>query len=234
MRVFPPRLPPPASLNRLPSWSKQGQRQNHFLRRHAAVEKGAAVPALVLAKLRRIDEEAVVGRKQGVAAGTAPRQPQHVLAREQQRLIGSLGAQVLAELVAEIGAGVALGVHGCRRVAVDRAVVGGEQHRDLSARSFLQHAEQRRALEPLSRYLPQSDLVARDLVKDLRFAPPVSQQVDEVEHEGADALGTDCGAEMSLELVGVCGRRDLLVADGGLATELLEMRFEQLTLVGVE
>src|SRR3954465_4939637 len=121
MRGFASRLPPPASLNRLPSWSKQGQRQNHFLRRHAAVEERAAVPALVLAKLRRIDEEAVVGREQGVAAGAATRQPQHVLAREQQRLVRSLGAEVLAELVPEIGAGVALGVNRCRGVAVDRA-----------------------------------------------------------------------------------------------------------------
>src|SRR6202011_5005568 len=113
---------------------EQRQRENYFLGRHAPVKERSAIAALVLAQLRRINEETVVGGEQRISAGAAPRQSQHVLARKQQRLVRTLGPQVFAEFVAEIGAGVALGVNGRRRVAVDGAVIGREQHRDLPAR----------------------------------------------------------------------------------------------------
>ena len=213
---------------------QQSERENHFLRRHAAVEERAAITALVLAQLGRIDEEAVVRREQRVAAGAASRKTQIVLVRERQRLLRTLGSQVLAELVAEICGRIALGEHCRRRVAVDRAVIGREQHRDLSARRFLQNAEQRRALEPLPRDLPQRDLVARDFVQDLRFAASVREQVDEVEDECAHAFAADRGAEVALELVGVLRGGDLLIANRRRAVQLVEMRLEQLALVRVE
>src|SRR5580765_4544701 len=103
----------------LPPWSEQRQRQNYFLRRHAAVEERSAIAALVLAQLRRIDEETIVGREQSIPTSSPTRQAQHVFIREQQRLLGSLGAQVFAELVAKVGARIALGVDGRGCVAVD-------------------------------------------------------------------------------------------------------------------
>src|SRR5256885_2161902 len=51
---------------------------------------------------------------------------------------------------------------------------------------------------------------------------------------GRSARGSDRGAEMALELVGVGGGGDLLVADGSPAAQLLEMGLQQLALVGVE
>src|SRR6202040_1597936 len=89
-------------------------------------------------------------------------------------------------------------------------------------------------LEPLPRDLPQRDLVACDLIQYLRLAPPVGQQVDEIEHERAYSLGSDRRAEVPFQLVGVGGRRDLLVADRGLAGQLLEMRLQQLAFVRIQ
>src|ERR1700687_1337743 len=218
----------------LPARSEQRQRENYFLGRHAPVKERSAIAALVLAQLRRIDEEAVVGGEESISAGAAPRQSQRVLAREEQRLLRTLGAQILAELVAEVGAGVALGVHRCRRVAVDRAVIGREQHGGLSARRSLENADQRGPLEPLPSDLAERDLVTRDLVKDLRLAAAVGEKIHEVEHEGAHALGSNRGAKMPLEVVGVGGGRDLPIPHRGLPAQLPEMRFEQLALVGVE
>ena len=60
------------------------------------------------------------------------------------------------------------------------------------------------------------------------------QQIDEIEDERTDALWSDRGAKMSLELVGVGARRDLLIANRRLSAELIEVRFEQLPLVGIE
>src|SRR6476659_10023868 len=96
----------------LPPWSEQRQRQNYFLGRHAAVEERSAIAALILAQLRRINEETIIRREQSISAGAAPRQPQHVFVREQQRLIRPLGPQIFAELVAKVGTRVALGVDG--------------------------------------------------------------------------------------------------------------------------
>src|SRR6476646_10223991 len=62
----------------------------------------------------------------------------------------------------------------------------------------------------------------------------MGQEVDEVEHERAHAFGPDRGAEVTLELVRVGGGGDLLIANGRLSAQLLEMRLEQLALVSVE
>src|SRR6185436_13993580 len=201
----------------LPPRRKQCQRQNHFLGRYTAVQKGSAVTALILAQLGGINEEAIVGGEQSVATGSPPRQPQHVFVREKQRLIRTLGAEIFAELVTQIGAGVALGVNRCRRVAMNRAVIGGEEHGDLPPRCLLQDAEERRPLEPLTGYLPEGDLVAGHFIQYLRLTAAVGEQVHEVEDEGAHSLGPDCRSEMALQLVGVGGGGDLLVAHGSFA-----------------
>ena len=81
------------------------------------------------------------------------------------------------------------------------AVIRREEHRDLSPRRFLQHAEQRRALEPLARDLSQGDLVARDFVQNLGFAAPVGEEIHEVEHERTDSLRADSGAEIFAQTI---------------------------------
>src|SRR5882757_6899344 len=159
----PSRFPLPA----LPAWRKQRQRQNHFLRRHAAVKERSAIPALVLAQLGRVDEETIVGRQQSISTRPATWQTQHILVREQERLVRALGAKILAELVSQIGARIPLGVNSRGSVAVDRAVIRRKKYGDLPPGCFLEHAEQRRSLEPLSRYLPKGDFVPRNFVQYL-------------------------------------------------------------------
>ena len=69
----------------LPLRREQRHGQDALLRRHAAVQERAAIPALILPQLRRIDEEAVARREQRVRAQPAPRQLERVLVLEQQR-----------------------------------------------------------------------------------------------------------------------------------------------------
>src|SRR5438045_517884 len=148
----------------LPAWCKQRQRQNHFFGRDAAVQERPPIAALVLAELGWIDEEAIIRGEQRISARATTREPQHILAGKEQSLVGPLGAQILTELVAQIGAGVALGIDRRRSVAMNRAVIGRQQHGDASPRCFLQNAEQRRALEALPRYLAQRAFVLRDFL----------------------------------------------------------------------
>src|SRR4030095_16992199 len=101
----------------LPPWSEQRQREDYFLGRHATVQERSPVAALILAQLRRIDKETVIRGEQSVTAGAPARQPQHVVLREQQRLVRPLGAKIFAELVAEVGARIPLGIHSRGRVA---------------------------------------------------------------------------------------------------------------------
>ena len=60
------------------------------------------------------------------------------------------------------------------------------------------------------------------------------QQIDEVEHERRDAFGRDDARQSPLDVVALGGRRHLLVANGDLDLELLELRLEELALVRVE
>src|SRR5665647_273493 len=198
------------------------------------MQKRAAIPALILAQLRWVDEEAVAGGKQRVRAEAPARQLERVFILEQQREIGIFRAQILAELVAKILRRVALREHGRRGVAVDRAVIARHEHLDLAARGFLQHAEQRRPLEPLQRELAQRDLVARHLVENRRLGAAVREQVHEVEDERADPFRRDRVREATLELVRLVRRRDLVVLHWHLASHLDEMRLEQILLVRVE
>src|SRR5262249_33386494 len=105
--------------------------------------------ALIFAQLGWVDEEAIPRGEQRVAAEAASRQPELVLLGEEQRLIGALGAEIFAELEAEIRGRVALCENSRRRLAVDGAVGRREKHRDAAARGLLEHRQQRRALEPL-------------------------------------------------------------------------------------
>ena len=57
---------------------------------------------------------------------------------EHERLIRTLGANVLTELVAQIGRRITFGENSRRRVAVNGAMIAGDQHRNVSARRFLQ------------------------------------------------------------------------------------------------
>src|SRR5687767_6082024 len=163
-------------------WSQQCEGQDDFFGRYSAVQKGAPVPALILTQLGRIHEEAITGGEQRVGSIALLRKLDRFLAGKEQRLLRTLGAQVFTELVPQVERGVPLGEHGSGRVAVDRAVIGREEHGDFAPRRLLQKAEQRRPLEPLPRDLPKGDLVARDLVQDLRFAASVGEQIHEVEH----------------------------------------------------
>src|SRR5688572_30946038 len=102
---------------------QQRDGQDALLGSHAAVQERSAIPALILAQLRRVDEETVRHCEQRVGAESPPRETQQILVREQQRLLRTLGAQVLAELVAEVRGRVPLGKDRCRRLAVNGPVI---------------------------------------------------------------------------------------------------------------
>ena len=112
---------------------EQRDRQDHFLGRHAAVEERAAVAGLVLAQLGGIDEEAVARGQQEPGARRPRGEPVARQVVHHQRGVRLLGPEVVAELVAQVRGRVALGEDRGRRVAVDRAVVGREQHRHARA-----------------------------------------------------------------------------------------------------
>src|SRR4029079_1562553 len=107
----------------LPFRREQRHGEDALLRRHATVQEGAAIPALILPQLGGIDEEAVPRGEQRVCPPAAARQLERILVPEQQREIGIFGPEILAELVAEVLRGVTLGEHRRRRVAVDGAVI---------------------------------------------------------------------------------------------------------------
>src|SRR5207302_753041 len=159
----PPRSPrtPPAAPRR-----EQRDRQDHFFRRHATVQKRAAISGLIFAQLGGIDEEAVRGREQQPHAETHARQAEGLQVFHDDRGLGILAAEIFAELVPQVGGRVALGVHRGGRLAVDRAVVRGEQHRHAPALGLAQRRQHRGALEPRAREAPQGGLVAGDLVQD--------------------------------------------------------------------
>src|SRR6185503_12756533 len=90
------------------SRGEQRHRKNHLLGADAAVQEAAAVARLVLAQLGGIHEEDVFQRDQ-VVGGLPPRrkaQPPRIV--RGVRGGGVLGAQVVAELVAQVLRGVAL------------------------------------------------------------------------------------------------------------------------------
>src|SRR6478672_4713286 len=81
---------------------EKGHGEDALLRRHTAVQKRAAIAALVFAKLRGIDEVVVACGQQCVCTQSATRQLERILVLEQQGVLGILGAKVLAELVAKV------------------------------------------------------------------------------------------------------------------------------------
>src|SRR6185312_5426148 len=198
------------------------------------MQKRSAITTLIFAKLCRIHEEAIVAREERVHVMSPLRKFQCIGIREEQRLIGRLRAEILAELVPEVGACIALREYRRRRVAVDRAMIGRQQHRDLSSRRLAQQGQQRRPLEPLTRETAQRNLVTRYFIKDLRLATTVRQQIDKIEHESAHTLRRDRRPHVTREVVRSGRCRDLLVPHMGLATQLPEMRLQKLALVRVE
>src|SRR3989440_6144299 len=160
--------PPPATARR-----EQGDRKDHFLRRHAAVQERAAIARLILAQLGGIDEEPVRGREQQPDAEPHAREAEALQVLDQNRGLRVLALQVLAELVAQVRGGVAFGVDRRRRLAVNRAVVRGEQYRHAPALGLLERREHGRALEPRAGKAAERRLVPRHLVQDCALPAPV-------------------------------------------------------------
>src|SRR3569623_3629634 len=141
------------------------------------MQERAAIASLVLAQLGRVHEEGIAHGEQCIRTRAAPRQLQIIRVAERQRVLRALGTQVLAELVAQVRGGIALGKYRRGREAVNRAVVAGDEHRDALARRVLEQREEHRALEPLLGDLPERDLVLCNLVQDRGLAAPVREQV---------------------------------------------------------
>src|SRR5690348_1333386 len=74
---------------------------------------------------------------------------------ESQRLLGILVTEIFSELVAKILRRIALGEHGRRRPAVNRAVVAREQDFHITTRSFLEFffSSRRRHTRSVSAFL---------------------------------------------------------------------------------
>src|SRR5256884_6860850 len=226
----------PLSARPLPAAARREQRdrQDHFLRRHAAVQKRAAISGLILAQLGGIDEEAVRGREQEPHAETHARQAEGLQVLHDDRSLGILAAEIFAELVAQVGGRVALGVHRGGRLAVHRAVVRGEQHRYAPALGLAQRRQHRRALEPRAREAPQRGLVAGDLVQDRALGAPVRELVHEVEHQGRDAVLGEVRREAAHQVALPRAEQLLVPHRDGSPGELAQLLGQELTLVRVE
>src|SRR5207247_1121321 len=214
---------------------EQGDREDDLLGRDPAVQEGAAIARLVLAQLGGIDEEAVRGREQHAYAEAEGREPPRLQVFDRNRGLWVFGAQVLAEFVAQVLRGVALGEYGGRRLAVDRAVVGGEQHGDAAALRLGESGAHRRTLEPRARQPAQRVRVACHLVEDRALGPAVCELVDEVEHQGRHAVLREVRRELAEQLRPVVRREQLLIAHGHrLAEQVRELLAQELGLVRVQ
>src|SRR5256884_1546893 len=167
----------PLSARPLPAAARREQRdrQEHFFRRSAAVQERAAISGLILAQLGGIDEEAVRGREQEPHAETHARQAEGLQVLHDDRSLGILAAEIFAELVAQVGGRVALGVHRGGRLPRGPALVPGGQHRYAPALGLAQRRQHRRALEPRAREAPQRRPVAGALLQDTPLRPPLRE-----------------------------------------------------------
>src|SRR5213594_1195159 len=119
---------PPSRSGAAAPWREQRHGKDHLLGRDAAVQERTAVARLVLAQLGGIDEEGVRRREQQPHPQPHRRQAERLQVIDRDRGLGVLAPQILAELVPQVRGRVALCVHGGGGLAVDRAVVRGEQH----------------------------------------------------------------------------------------------------------
>src|SRR5207247_1301691 len=157
---------PPSRSGAAAPWREQRHGKDHLLGRDAAVQERTAVARLVLAQLGGIDEEGVRRREQQPHPQPHRRQAERLQVLDRDRGLGVLAPQILAELVPQVRGRVALCVHGGGGLAVDRAVVRGEQHGDPAPLGLLERRQHRRALEPGAGQAPQRGFVARHLVQD--------------------------------------------------------------------
>src|SRR5438046_1326763 len=174
---------------------EQGDGQDHFFRRDAAVQEGSAIAGLILTQLGGIDEEPVRGGEQQPDPEAHARETEPLQVLDQNRGLRVLTLQILAELVAQVRRGVALGVHRRRGLAVNGAVVGGEQHRHAPPLGLLERGEHRRALEPGAGEAAQRRLVPRHLVQDGALRPPVRELIHEIEHQRRNAVLGEVGGK---------------------------------------
>src|SRR6266513_1953501 len=228
------RPPAPGSLGAA-ARCEQYDRQDHLFGRHAAVQERAAIPRLVFAQLRGVDEEPISRGEQQAHAEPHAREPERLQVFHGDRGLRVLAAQILAELVAQVRGGVALGVHRRGRAAVNRAMIGGEQHRDAAPLRLEQRRAHRRALEPGAGETPQRRLVARHLVQDRALGAPVRELVDEVEHERRHPVLGQVRREPAQQLAAVHRAEQLLVAHGHRRPDQLpQLLGQQLRFVRVE
>src|ERR1051326_8580859 len=221
--------PPPATARR-----EQGDREDHLFRRHAAVQKRAAISRLILAQLGGIDEEAVRRREQQPHAETHARQAEAFQLFHDDGGLGILAAEIFAELVAQVGGRVALGEHRGGRFAVDRAVVRREQHRHAPPLGLAQRRQHGGALEPRAREAPQGGLVAGHLVQDRALGPPVRELVHEVEYESRDPVLGEVRRQAAHQVAFARAEQLLVPHRDRSPGELSQLLGQELTLVRVE
>src|SRR6266513_2035222 len=233
-RPSPSRTPRSTRPPRATARREQSDGKDHFLRRHAAVQERSAIARLILARRGGIDEEPVRGREQQPDAERHARQAERLEVFHDDRGLRILTAQIFAELVAQVGRGVAFCVHRGRRLAMDRAVVGGAQHRHAAPLRLAQRREHGGALEPGARQAPQRGLVPRHLVQDRALGAPVRQLIDEVEHQGRDAVLGKVRREAAHQLALARAEQLLVPHRDRPSHELRQLLGQELALVRVE
>src|SRR5690349_24004342 len=159
---------------------EQRNRKDHLLGRDATVQERAPIARLVLAQLGGIHEEAIRCREEQAHPQPHARQAEALQVFDLDRRLRVFALQVLAELVPQVGGGVPLGVHGRRRLAVDRAVIGGQEDGHAPSLGLPECCEHRRALEPRAGEATQWRLVLRPLVADRAFRAAVCTWVHAV------------------------------------------------------
>ena len=86
-------------------------------------------------------EEAVAGGEQQPDTEAFRRKPITLQVLDRDGGLRVFGPQILAKLVAQVGGRVALGEDRRRRLAVNRAVIGREQHRHVAALGLLERGQ---------------------------------------------------------------------------------------------
>lgn len=118
---------------------------------------------------------------------------------------------------------------------MDRAVVGGQDHRHATAFRLLERFDQRRTFEPGARQRAQRGGVAGNLEERLILGAAVRQLVDEVEDQRRHALPREMPRESAQHRLAIGGGEDLLVMHRHVAAhEFAQLFDEQLGLVRIQ
>ena len=140
--------------------------------------------------------------------------------------------EILAELIAEIGIGVAVAnnLHGLARA--HRTVVGGDYHTVVTASEQLEKLGDCRMAKPTEGDTAISRLSVCQLTHHLRLGARMTQHVDEIEHHNIDVVIRQLGITLEITL-GRCNVVDFVIREGVVTAESLNLRAYERFLIDI-